>query len=48
MPSYFQSVLATDSAESSGLKNPRQGGELLYQAMTIAAMLVVLVSLWVF
>jgi hypothetical protein len=48
MLSYFQSVLASNSAETGGLKDPRQRGELLYQAVTIAAMLIVLVSIWVF
>ena len=48
MQSYFQSVLPSNPAGTRGLKDPRQRGELLYQAMTIAAMLIVLVSVWVF
>lgn len=48
MHSSFQSVLPSRAAESRGRKDPRRRGELLYQAMTIAAMLIVLVSVWVF
>jgi hypothetical protein len=48
MQSYFQSALPTNPPQTSGLKSPRQRGELIYQAVTIAAMLIVLVSVWVF
>ncbi|HUB30015.1 MAG TPA: hypothetical protein VL967_09970 [Terracidiphilus sp.] len=40
--------LATPLAEENGQKPARQRGDLVYQVMTIAAMLIVLVSVWVF
>jgi hypothetical protein len=47
MQPYLQSVCTPNPADAL-LKDPRQRGELVYQAMTIAAMLIVLVSVWVF
>jgi hypothetical protein len=40
--------LASSLAEGSGQKRSRQRGDLVYQVMTIAAMVIVLVSIWVF
>jgi hypothetical protein len=48
MQSSLQPASSLTPAEGSDLKKPRQRGELLYQAMTIAAMVIVLVTIWVF
>jgi hypothetical protein len=40
--------LASPLVEGNGQKTARQRGDLVYQVMTIAAMLIVLVSVWVF
>ena len=48
MQSLSQSVSSIPSASGGTLKHSRQREELMYQAMTIAAMLIVLVTVWVF
>jgi hypothetical protein len=35
-------------AHNGATHHPRQRGEVIYQVMTIAAMLIVLVSVWIF
>jgi hypothetical protein len=46
MQSYLQSACATP--EHVGAVKPAKRDDLIYQAMTVAAMLIVLVSVWVF
>jgi hypothetical protein len=48
MQSLPQTASTSQLASSGSLKNPRRREDLLYQAMTIAAMLIVLVTVWVF
>jgi hypothetical protein len=48
MQSSFQLASSLAETQTGGRKPTRQRGELLYQVMTIAAMLIVLVSVWVF
>ena len=47
MQPYSQSASAVGSAHMGAAK-PAKRDDLIYQAMTIAAMLIVLVSVWVF
>ncbi|MGA7107820.1 MAG: hypothetical protein WBV28_01710 [Terracidiphilus sp.] len=48
MESYLQSADSLPTGPDSISKEPRPREELLYQAMTIAAMVIILVSVWVF
>ena len=48
MASYLQSANSLPAGPDNASKEMRPRGELLYQAMTIAAMLIILVSIWVF
>jgi hypothetical protein len=47
MQSYLQSA-ATLHPEHVGAAKPAKRDDLIYQVMTIAAMVIVLVSVWVF
>lgn len=47
MQSYLQSA-STVHPEHVGAAKPAKRDDLIYQAMTIAAMVIVLVSVWVF
>lgn len=48
MQSYSQSESLVQSGQSPATNRTRTRGDLSYQLMTIAAMLIVLVSVWVF
>jgi hypothetical protein len=48
MQSSLQFATPLDEAQAGEQKPVARRGELLYQVMTIAAMLIVLVSIWVF
>jgi hypothetical protein len=48
MQSYPQSAYPPVQAQDRSAHQPRQRGDMIYQVMTIAAMLIVLVSVWIF
>jgi hypothetical protein len=48
MQSFSQSASPVQPIQSSTTNGARTRGDLMYQVMTIAAMLIVLVSVWVF
>ncbi len=48
MQSYPQSAMPQVAVHHSVTKQPRQRGDMIYQVMTIAAMVIVLVSVWIF
>lgn len=48
MESYSQSESPIQSGQLPATNGTRNRGDLLYQVMTIAAMVIVLVSVWVF
>ncbi|MGO9438418.1 MAG: hypothetical protein ACLPH3_04645 [Terracidiphilus sp.] len=48
MQSYPQTAVPRMQAHPSATKQPRQRGDMIYQVMTVAAMLIVLVSVWIF
>jgi hypothetical protein len=48
MEFYSQSAPSTQQAQPSTMGGAGTRGDLVYQVMTIAAMLIVLVSAWVF
>ncbi len=48
MKSYPQSASPVRPAHASAQKHPRHRDDVTYQVITIAAMLLVLVTVWVF
>lgn len=48
MQTLPQSAVNTPQASGGKQKSSRQREELMYQAVTIAAMLIILVTVWVF
>jgi hypothetical protein len=48
MQSSLQSVFTGVSPSGPGVTQPRKRDEVTYQAMTVAAILLVLASMWVF
>jgi hypothetical protein len=48
MQSYPQSAFPQAQTHQSAMQQPRQRGDMIYQVMTIAAMVIVLVTVWIF
>jgi hypothetical protein len=48
MQSYPQSASPQAQAHDRTMKQPRPRGEMVYQLMTVAAMVIVLVTVWIF
>jgi hypothetical protein len=48
MQSYPQSAFPPVQAHDRTSRQPRQRGEVAYQLMTVAAMVIVLVTVWIF
>jgi hypothetical protein len=48
MQSYPQSALPQRQTRQSAMRPPRPHDDVIYQVVTIAAMVIVLVSVWIF
>jgi hypothetical protein len=48
MQSYPQSAFPPVQMHDGTMKQPRQHSEVVYQLMTVAAMVIVLVTVWIF
>ena len=48
MQSYPQSAFPPVPTQEHTMKQPRKHNEVVYQLMTVAAMVIVLVTVWIF